>query len=82
MNELLLALNKFKDVSLISPYFDTDTDSRILFNMVNKFCDTHPLARVYTSLGQLRYLSCMKYVDGVISNSSSGITNAVFVLAL
>ena len=76
MNELLLALNKFKDVGLIFTMPNADTDSRILFNMVNKFCDTHPLARVYTSLGQLRYLSCMKYVDGVIGNSSSGITEA------
>ena len=30
-------------------------------------------ARAYTSLGQLRYLSCIKHVDGVVGNSSSGL---------
>jgi GDP/UDP-N,N'-diacetylbacillosamine 2-epimerase (hydrolysing) len=28
---------------------------------------------VFTSLGQLRYLSCLKQVDGMIGNSSSGL---------
>ena len=29
--------------------------------------------RAYTSLGHLRYLSCLKYVDLVVGNSSSGL---------
>jgi GDP/UDP-N,N'-diacetylbacillosamine 2-epimerase (hydrolysing) len=37
---------------------------------------THPNARSYTSLGQVRYLSCMKHVDAVVGNSSSGLTEA------
>jgi GDP/UDP-N,N'-diacetylbacillosamine 2-epimerase (hydrolysing) len=31
---------------------------------------------VHTSLGQLRYLSTLKYVSGVVGNSSSGIIEA------
>ena len=31
---------------------------------------------VFESLGQLRYLSCLSNVDGVIGNSSSGLTEA------
>jgi len=41
--------------------------------MVEKFVAQHPNARAYTSLGQLRYLSCIAQVDGVVGNSSSGL---------
>jgi len=44
--------------------------------MVDAFVTSHGNAQVYASLGQLRYLSCMRYVDGVIGNSSSGLTEA------
>ena len=33
-------------------------------------------AVTYTSLGQLRYLSALQYVDGVVGNSSSGLLEA------
>ena len=52
---------------------NADTDGRILFKQINDFCLSHPHARAFTSLGQLKYLSCIKYVDGVVGNSSSGI---------
>jgi GDP/UDP-N,N'-diacetylbacillosamine 2-epimerase (hydrolysing) len=44
--------------------------------MIRQFVSTHPNARAYTSLGQLRYLSCIQHTDGVIGNSSSGLTEA------
>lgn len=31
---------------------------------------------MYRSLGQLNYLSCMQFVDGVVGNSSSGLLEA------
>lgn len=73
MNELLQALSRLEDTGLIFTMPNADTDSRILFKQINDFCDTHPNARAFTSLGQLRYLSCIKHVDGVIGNSSSGL---------
>jgi GDP/UDP-N,N'-diacetylbacillosamine 2-epimerase (hydrolysing) len=73
MNELLIALGKLDGVGLIFTMPNSDTDSRILFKQINEFCEFNPNARVYTSLGQLRYLSSIKYVDGVIGNSSSGL---------
>ena len=42
--------------------------------MVEQFVADHPNARAYASLGQLRYLSCIAHVDGVVGNSSSGLT--------
>jgi GDP/UDP-N,N'-diacetylbacillosamine 2-epimerase (hydrolysing) len=41
--------------------------------MVEQFVENHENARAYVSHGQLRYLSCITHVDGVIGNSSSGL---------
>lgn len=73
MGELLEALAELTDTGLIFTMPNADTDGRVLFNQVNSFCQQHPNAHAYTSLGQLRYLSCIKHVDGVIGNSSSGL---------
>lgn len=73
MKELLTALGQLDDVGLIFTMPNADTDGRILFQQINSFCESHLMARAYTSLGQLRYLSCIKHVDGVIGNSSSGL---------
>jgi GDP/UDP-N,N'-diacetylbacillosamine 2-epimerase (hydrolysing) len=73
MEELLAALGSLNDTGLIFTMPNADTDGRCLFRQINEFCLQHPRARAYTSLGQLRYLSCIKHVDGVIGNSSSGL---------
>jgi GDP/UDP-N,N'-diacetylbacillosamine 2-epimerase (hydrolysing) len=76
MGELLAALAGLRDTQLIFTMPNADTDGRILGDMVRKFVADHPNARAYTSLGHLRYLSCMRQVDGVVGNSSSGLTEA------
>ncbi len=73
MNELLLALSDLENTHLIFTLPNADTDGRVLIRMVERFVAQHPNARAYTSLGQLRYLSCIAQVDGVIGNSSSGL---------
>ena len=73
INELLYSLDKLDHTGLIFTMPNSDTDGRIIFQQINQFCDSHPTARAYTSLGQLRYLSCIKHVDAVIGNSSSGL---------
>ena len=45
----------------------------VLFKMIQDFVQKNTNAKVFTSLGQLRYLSCIKYFDAVIGNSSSGL---------
>ncbi|WP_300435886.1 UDP-N-acetylglucosamine 2-epimerase [Zoogloea sp.] len=76
MAELLAALGELDDTHLIFTMPNADTGGRELAAMVDAFVATHPNARVYSSLGQLRYLSCMKLVDGVVGNSSSGLAEA------
>lgn len=73
MTELLVALDAQPDTHLIFTLPNADTDGRALTQMVHQFVAGHPNARAYTSLGQLRYLSCIAHVDGVVGNSSSGL---------
>lgn len=64
------------DTHLIFTMPNADTGGRELMAQVNEFVAAHPQARAYTSLGQLRYLSCLAQVDGVVGNSSSGLAEA------
>lgn len=73
MSELLAALELLEDTHLIFTMPNADTDGRKLISMVNAFVAQHPNARAYSSLGQLRYLSCIAHFDGVVGNSSSGL---------
>lgn len=73
LNELLGALADLKDTHLIFTMPNADTDGRKLIKLIQNFVAQHPNARAYTSLGQLRYLSCIAQVDGVVGNSSSGL---------
>lgn len=73
MAELLAALDELADTQLIFTLPNADTDGRGLIRMVEQFVAKHSNARAYTSLGQLRYLSCIAHVDGVVGNSSSGL---------
>jgi GDP/UDP-N,N'-diacetylbacillosamine 2-epimerase (hydrolysing) len=73
MVELFAALEPLEDTQLIFTMPNADTDGRVLFDMVEQFVADHSSARAYTSLGQLRYLSCIRHVDGVVGNSSSGL---------
>jgi GDP/UDP-N,N'-diacetylbacillosamine 2-epimerase (hydrolysing) len=76
IDQLLKALQQFNDVGLIFTMPNADAGGRNLFKKIKAFCDLHPNAKAFTSLGQLRYLSCLNNVDGVVGNSSSGLCEA------
>lgn len=76
MHELLAVMATLKDTQLIFTMPNADTDGRALIKMVEQFASNHSNAHVFTSLGQLRYLSCMAQVDGLVGNSSSGLGEA------
>tara|TARA_Y100000590_G_scaffold470373_1_gene664250 strand:+ start:2788 stop:3948 length:1161 start_codon:yes stop_codon:yes gene_type:complete len=73
MKELLAALDTLKDTRIIFTMPNADTDGRILFALIKDFVNNNPTSKVYTSLGQLLYLSCINHIDGVVGNSSSGL---------
>ena len=61
------------DTQLIFTMPNADVCGRTLTQMVDDFVENNLNAYAFSSLGQLRYLSCVKHVDGVVGNSSSGI---------
>ena len=73
MRELLNSLSEFKDYKIIFTMPNADTDGREILKLIESFCLDNHNCRAYTSLGQLKYLSCLKYVDVVLGNSSSGL---------
>jgi GDP/UDP-N,N'-diacetylbacillosamine 2-epimerase (hydrolysing) len=72
--ELLNALSELKDTTLIFTMPNADTGGRVIIRMIETFVAQNSNSRSFTSLGQLRYLSCIANVDGVVGNSSSGLT--------
>ena len=73
MAELLSALEGLDDTRLIFTMPNADNGGRYLIKMIEAFLESHANAHAFTSLGQLRYLSCIAYVDAVVGNSSSGL---------
>ncbi len=71
---LLNALRRKPELRCLFTYPNSDTDGRIIIDMIHKFVaeNSHRTFCV-PSLGQLRYLSALQYVDVVLGNSSSGI---------
>ena len=74
---LLRVLDEQVDTHLIFTKANADTNGRIINQMIDDYVATHTDKAVsFTSLGQLRYLSAMQYIDAVVGNSSSGLLEA------
>lgn len=76
MQVLLDGLSELQDTVLIFTLPNADTGGSELTKMVKSYVATHRDSYVYQSLGQVKYLSCMQYVDAVVGNSSSGLLEA------
>lgn len=76
MADMLKALDQLRDTHLIFTMPNADTGGQELAAMVKEFVTNRPHARAFQSLGHIRYLSCMQFVDGVVGNSSSGLAEA------
>jgi UDP-hydrolysing UDP-N-acetyl-D-glucosamine 2-epimerase len=80
LKELFKALDTFHDAHLIFTKSNSDTEGRIINQLIDEYVSQNPERSIaYTSLGQLRYLSAMKHSDVVIGNSSSGLVEAPFL---
>jgi GDP/UDP-N,N'-diacetylbacillosamine 2-epimerase (hydrolysing) len=76
MNALLEALATHSYANLLFTMPNADNGSRGVMALIKEFCNVNFNAKAFHSMGQLRYLSCLKYVDVIIGNSSSGIMEA------
>ncbi|MDD3769791.1 MAG: UDP-N-acetylglucosamine 2-epimerase [Sulfuricurvum sp.] len=74
---LLDALSTLEETRIIFTKANSDTDGRIINKMIDEYVAHNPVTSAgFASLGQLRYLSALQYVDGVVGNSSSGLIEA------
>ena len=74
---LLDAIDSLKETNIIFTKANSDSDGRVINSMIDEYVTKHNDKSVaFTSLGQLRYLSALQYVDAVVGNSSSGLAEA------
>ena len=72
--QLLIALDRFNDCTIIFTKPNSDTDGRIIIKLIDEYVKNNSKKAVsFTSLGQLRYLSAIQFMDVVVGNSSSGL---------
>jgi GDP/UDP-N,N'-diacetylbacillosamine 2-epimerase (hydrolysing) len=72
--ELLDTVDELEDTNIIFTKTNSDTNGRIINKMIDEYADKNPHKSVgFSSLGQLRYLSALQYIDAVVGNSSSGL---------
>ncbi len=75
--ELLDAIDELKDTNIIFTKANSDTNGRIINQMCDEYVSNNSSKSVeFSSLGQLRYLSALQYVDAMVGNSSSGLIEA------
>ena len=55
---------------------NADPGNKLIIKAIKHYVKNNKNAYCFESLGQLRYLSCLSYVDLVIGNSSSGLLEA------
>lgn len=76
ISEILKALKLFQDSRIIFTMPNADHESKIIFKEINNFVKKNKNSTVFKSLGSLTYLSCLKFVDIIVGNSSSGLLEA------
>ncbi|MGD9493676.1 MAG: UDP-N-acetylglucosamine 2-epimerase [Bacteroidales bacterium] len=73
-SNLLSALDELDDTLLIFTKPNSDKDGRIIVQMIDEYVTSHQQKAIaFASMGQVRYLSAIQFMDAVVGNSSSGI---------
>ena len=75
--ELLDTIDELEDTNIIFTKANSDTDGRVINQMIDEYVSKNFYKSIgFTSLGQLRYLSAIQFIDAVVGNSSSGLLEA------
>lgn len=76
IDALLSALSREKVRALFTKA-NADPEGRVVNAKVADYCRGHPVDyRLFDSLGQMVYLNCLRHVDLMVGNSSSGLIEA------
>ncbi len=74
LDALLRALHSVPDRRILFTYPNNDTDISKMVALIEGYAMLHPdRVHVVPSLGRVRYLSALQYVEAVVGNSSSGL---------
>jgi len=73
---LLDSIESLKNTKIIFTKANSDTNGRVINNMIDDYIDKTDNAVAFKSMGQLNYLSALQFVDAVVGNSSSGLLEA------
>lgn len=75
--ELLKALSCLKETNIIFTKANADNEGRKINQLLEEYvAKNRTNCILFDSLGQLRYLSALQYIDAVVGNSSSGFAEA------
>lgn len=74
---ILSELDSLKNTTLIFTKSNSDEGGRMINSIIDEYVSLNKnKAITFTSLGQLRYLSALQFVDAIVGNTSSGIVEA------
>ena len=73
-------IKELKNIMFIVTYPNQDFGHEIIIKTFTKLEKKVSNMKLYKSLGQKLYHSCLDIVDGVIGNSSSGIIEAPYLI--
>jgi len=73
---ILRSLIMLKDTNIIVTKANSDSGGRIINTILEEYSTKYKNIKLFASLGQLRYLSALQYVDAVVGNTSSGLVEA------
>lgn len=76
IRELLQAITQLPQYRFIITKANADAGGIEINRILDEFAPNAPNCKVVASLGVVRYLSSLKYAQGIIGNSSSGIVEA------
>lgn len=76
ITELLKALSLLEDTLQIFTMPNADPGNDFIFKVIKKYVKNNKFAYSFSSLGQLNYYSCLRQIDALVGNSSSGILEA------
>ena len=77
IKEILNAVAEFPNLCWVFTLPNADMESRVIINNIKDYVSKKPkTSRLFSSLGQLRYLSLLRHGEVLVGNSSSGIIEA------
>jgi UDP-hydrolysing UDP-N-acetyl-D-glucosamine 2-epimerase len=77
ISELLEAIDSIDEIFWVITMPNADAESRVIIKSIDNYVQNNPgKAKLFSSLGKLRYLSSLKHATLMVGNSSSGIIEA------